>query len=95
MDRPKVLKYFGIGFCDDSEWRMDEVVVVKRVRSELHCKNLCLKEDKCKFMSYSKSSYYSYVFCNRYYNNTCKLSSTSAYKAVKDYRTYKKTGLSL
>ena len=92
MDRPKVLKYFGIGFCDDDKWRIGGV---ERVRSELHCKNLCLKEDKCKFMSYSKSRHYSYVYCNRYYNNTCKLDSTSAYKAVKDYRTYKKTGLSL
>ena len=91
MDRSNGMKYLGIGYCDDGFYAGWDG---KGEASEHDCKNLCLKEDKCKFAAYLNMGDKRKT-CSRYHKDTCNLDTTNRKYDAKNHRTFAKTGLSL
>ena len=84
------MEYHGIGFCDDGYYAGWDG---KGEESEQDCKNLCIKEDQCKFAAYLNKG--NKKTCSRYNKDTCNMDTPNSNLNAMDHKTFAKTGLLL
>ena len=79
------MESLGSGHCDDGYYAGWDGQGVESVQD---CKNLCIRDDRCKFAAYLNQG--SMKTCSRYNKATCNLDTSSFHK--KSHETFAKKG---